>query len=196
MTMKKVLIFLLTVLLLLGLTACGSGEEADLSNQVITRTDKEESSAGTDSETEETEDSDVETSADAAADAFSFEIDGVTLTPGAALDLTVLPDASSVYTVESCAVEGTDNVYTYDAFEVTAYDDGSGEVIYSIYLTDPNITTAEGLALGDDLNRVTELYGSDYAENDTAVVYTKGDTQLSIILQDEVVISIEYLLVL
>ncbi len=198
--MKKVWVILLAALMLFALAACGSEAETDLSDQVITRTDEEDGSADAsaeaDAETEEPE-GDVETSVDAVtADVFSFETDGVALTPGTALDLTALPDAASVYTVESCAVEGMDNVYTYDTFEVTAYDDGSGEVIYSIYLTDPNVTTAEGLALGDDLSRVTELYGSDYAENDTAVVYTRGDTQLSIILQDEVVISIEYLLVL
>ncbi len=127
---------------------------------------------------------------------FYFETDGVTIIPGTALDLSVLPDANDTYTVPSCAIDGTDNVYMYDTFELTAYDEGNGEIIYSIYLTDANITTPEGLALGDDASRVTELYGEDYEESGTSITYTKGNTELIIILQNDVVVSIEYMVIL
>ncbi len=120
----------------------------------------------------------------------------MTLTPGEAFDASALPDADDVYTVPSCAVEGSDNVYNYTTFEVTAYDAGDGEVTYSIYLIDPNITTPEGLALGDGVDKVTELYGDGYEQDGTAMIYTRGETKLSIILQDDVVVSIEYLLIL
>ncbi len=79
---------------------------------------------------------------------------------------------------------------------VTAYDEGNGEIVYSIYFIDANITTTEGLALGDSRDDVLSLYGDDYEESGRALVYTKGNTQLSIILQDDVVISIEYMPVL
>ncbi|MCD7859465.1 MAG: hypothetical protein LUH51_04750 [Firmicutes bacterium] len=191
--MKK-MFTILTALLLLSLAACG--EQSDPADeQVITRASSAQEESAEASEPTLSEQAE-ENNVSLAAAAFSFEAEGVTLTPGEAFDSSALPEPVSTYTVPSCAVDGSDNVYTYETFELTAFDDGSGETIYSIYLLDPNVTTPEGLALGDTLARVTELYGEDYALDGTALTYTLGDTQLVIILQDESVISIEYLLVL
>ncbi|MCD8379736.1 MAG: hypothetical protein LUC95_05370 [Lachnospiraceae bacterium] len=200
--MKKLLTITLSAVLMISLAACGSSTAStDLSDQVITRsTDTEEA------ETEETveeavldevvEEEAQEADAVDESEPLYFEYEGVVILPGEALAASVLPPADSVYTVASCAIEGDDNVYNYTMFEVTAFDDGSGEVVYSIYFIDPNITTPQGLALGDSLSRVEELYGTNYVEDGTAVVYTREGTQLSIILQNEIVVSIEYLLVL
>jgi len=126
---------------------------------------------------------------------FAFTASGVELTPGAAFDPSVLPEAAFTYEVPSCAIEGTDLVYNYETFELTAYNDGTGPVIYSIFLVDANITTPEGLAIGDDAARVTELYGSEHQTADNQLTYTKGNTQLILLLQDDTVISIEYRMV-
>lgn len=128
-------------------------------------------------------------------DGFHFTYEGVELVPGAPFDPSALPEAESVFTVPSCAIEGTDNVYSYPALELTAYNDGSGEVIYSIYLTDADTPTEEGLYVGDELARVTELYGTDYTKNGDELSYTKGSTCLCLILNEETVVSIEYRMV-
>lgn len=196
--LKKFALLLAAALVLFALAAC-SGETAGNTNQVITRGASEDETNGDGTNANETDGSDTateNTEASSSDDAFYFETDGVTITPGTALDLSVLPDANDTYTVPSCAIDGTDNVYMYDTFELTAYDEGNGEIIYSIYLTDANITTPEGLALGDDASRVTELYGEDYEESGTSMTYTKGSTELIIILQNDVVVSIEYLVIL
>ncbi len=190
--MKKALVLAMTVMLAASVAACGSSESTDASEQVITRSEDDEE----DEESGEEEAVSAEEEESQEEGVFSFEVDGVTLTPGEAFDASVLPDADDVYTVPSCAVEGSDNVYNYTDFEVTAYDAGDGEVTYSVYLIDPNITTPEGLALGDSMDKVTELYGDDYEQDGTAMIYTRGETKLSIILQNDVVVSIEYLLVL
>ncbi|MCD8314510.1 MAG: hypothetical protein LUD44_02600 [Firmicutes bacterium] len=193
--LKKFALLLATSLVLTALAACSG--ETETTNQVITRgasedeTNEDTNANGTDAPDTATKNTD-----DASEEAFYFETDGVTITPGTALDLSVLPDANDTYTVPSCAIDGTDNVYMYDTFELTAYDEGNGEIIYSIYLTDANITTPEGLALGDDASRVIELYGEDYEESGTSMTYTKGSTELIIILQNDVVVSIEYLVIL
>lgn len=176
---------LLALLLILALAGCGAEEEpnADL---VITRA-PEESTEATEAAIEETE-----APEEKAAGPFAFEYEGVKLLPGMAFDASVLPKADSVYTVPSCALEGTDNVYNYTAFEITAFDDGYGEDVYSIYLMDPNVATPEGLALGDDEAKIVELYGEEFAQEGTAYVYTRESTILSIIVQDGAVISIEY----
>ena len=178
--MKKLITVLALLVLVFALAACGSEAEqnADL---VITRA------------TEESQSAEVENvQAEAVKEEFCFIAEGVELIPGADFDPTVLPEAASLYTVPSCAIEGTDNVYNYETFEITAYDDGTGEVIYSIYIIDPNITTPEGLALGDGLDRVLELYGDEYQMNGAAYDFYGTETMLSIIIQNEAVASIEY----
>ena len=127
-----------------------------------------------------------------AEEGFCFTLENVVLTPGAAYPADQLPAPLSVYTVPSCALDGTDNVYQFQTVEVTAFKDSSGEFIYSIFLTDANTPTAEGLYLGDSLDQVTTLYGSDYQRNGTEIRYQKGNTLLVILLQNDFVFSIEY----
>ena len=178
--MRKLIAIMAMLMLTFALTACGADAEmnADL---VITRATEE---------TEVVQEENVQ--AEAAKEEYCFVAEGVELIPGAAFDPAILPEAASLYTVPSCAIEGTDNVYNYESFEVTAYDDGTGEVIYSIYIIDPNTTTPEGLALGDGLDRVLELYGEGYQLNGTAYDFYGTETMLSIIIQNEAVASIEY----
>lgn len=184
--MKKLTAILLALVLVLSLAACGA-EENPNEDLVITRAPEAE---GTEAPAEGGEEA-------PAADEgmFTFQFEGVELIPGAAFDPAALRDATSVYEVPSCAIEGTDNVYNYDTFEITAYDDGTGEVIYSIYFLDSSLTTTEGLALGDDEAKVTELYGEDYEVDGTAYVYTRTDSQLFVIVENGSVVSIEYRMV-
>ena len=178
--MKKLIALLLAVLMVAALAACGAEPPKTTEPAAQERTDP----------TKTTEPGVTDPAP--AEEVFSFTYEGVELVPGAAFDPAQLPEADSVFEVPSCAIEGTDNVYSYPPFELTAYNDGTGEVIYSIYLLDANTPTAEGLYVGDDLARVTELYGSDYTENDTELTFTKGNTTLNLILDGETVISIEY----
>lgn len=179
--MKKLIALLLAVLMMVTLVACGT--------QTPDPTEPSEQQQQTDpTQPQNTQPAQPE-------EVFSFTYEGVELIPGAAFDHSVLPEADSVFEVPSCAIEGTDNLYSYPPFELTAYNDGTGEVIYSIYLLDANTPTPEGLYLGDDLARVTELYGTDYVENDTELTFTKGNTTLNLLLDGETVISIEYRMV-
>ena len=174
--MKKLIALLLAVLMLAALTACDTQPTDPKS-------------------TTPTDNSDTTRPTNPKEDGFFFTYEGVKLVPGAAFDPAVLPEADSVFTVPSCAIEGTDNVYSYPVLELTAYNDGSGEVIYSIYLTDADTPTDEGLYVGDDLARVTELYGTNYTQDGSELTFTKGSTTLCLILNDESVISIEYRMV-
>lgn len=176
--MKKILALLLAAMMLLSLAACAG----QAPNQGDTSKPDQEEVTTEPSAEEEKDDEGV----------FSYIADGVELVPGQPFDPSVLPETDNVFQVPSCAIEGTDNVYGYEAFELTAYDDGTGEVIYSIYLVDSNACTTEGLYMGDDLARVTELYGTDYVENDTELIYTKGHTALHLLMDGDFVISIEY----
>ncbi|MGN1002850.1 MAG: hypothetical protein ACI4PC_08775 [Oscillospiraceae bacterium] len=183
--------------MLLSLTACGSGDASE--EQMITRPKDaeavilEETKSPAPAEAAPAETASAQkASAPAAAESYIFFASGVELVPGTVFDPGILPEPDSVSEVPSCAIEGTDNVYNYGTFELTAFDDGTSEVIYSILLTDPNITTTEGLALGDSADKVVELYGEGYTQQGNAYVFTAGAQSLYIILQGQSVVSIEY----
>lgn len=176
--MKKLFCMFLSLLLLVSLTACGGAPA----------TDSPETTEGTQTVTEKDE-------VIAPQEGYAFTISEVSLTPGAEFDAAALPEADSTFEIESCAGQGTDTVYSYPEAEVTVFNDGTKGVIYSIYLLDPNAATPEGLYLGDDLATAQTLYGTDYAEEDTELVYTKGVSQLRIMVEDEVVSAIEYRLI-
>lgn len=124
---------------------------------------------------------------------FGFLYEGVTLIPGEVFDQSVLGEFSNVSEVPSCAFDGNDRVYNYELFELTAYIDGEEERIYSIYFNDPNLLTTEGLSMGDTVDDMKSLYGEEYKMVGTSYEYTRGDTVLSIIVnQNDAVTSIEY----
>lgn len=184
--MKKLTVILLTSAMLLSLAACSNhaadGQPAGTTTHPMQPTGSEDTTSTADTAVNPGQTETV----------FGLTFANVKLVPGAAFDATALPEAASVMEVPSCAFEGTDNAYNYEAFELTAYDEGAGEIIYSIYLLDPNTSTDEGLYLGDSLERAKELYGTDYAEDGTQITFTRGETTLNLILQDTTITSIEY----
>ncbi len=124
-------------------------------------------------------------------DYYFFQVGTVELIPGKPFDADALPEPVAVSQIPSCAFEGTDNVYTYEAFEIIAYEKAGVEYLYSVYILDPNLTTAHGLALGDPEARVDEIYGTDFLANGTERRYRKADTELAVILMNGTVQSIE-----
>lgn len=180
--MKKLISILLTAVLLLTITACTEnalgGKPSNPQNP----------NPGNGQQSGDPGTGDPETN----PEGFGLTFSEVKLVPGAAFDASKLPEADSVSQVPSCAFDGTDNAYNYGAFELTAYNEGNGEIIYSIYLLDANTATDEGLYLGDTLSRAEELYGNTYEKVGTQVTYTKGNTLLILILQEDSIVSIEY----
>ena len=181
--MKKIFALVLALAMTLCLCACGGSGNADA----------EIGGGGAQGGSVDMGEAKVETKEEETKDEgyFAFTFEGVELVPGKSFDASVLPEAQSVFTVPSCAQQGTDNLYNYGTIEVTAYNGGDGEVVYSIFFIDANITTNEGLALGDTKDKVIELYGEDYTDNGSEFTYRKGDTLLVIIFQNDVVFSID-----
>lgn len=198
--MKRILAILLAVALLTALVGCGEAEQPkDTQVQTTaapvvetTNAPAEETTAAPEEETTAAAEETTAPAQTADGDVFSFTYQGVTLVPGNAFDSAALPEAESVFEVPSCAIEGTDNVYSYGEIEVTAFNDGSGEVIYSVYIVDANTPTAEGLYIGDTMDHVIAAYGEDYTQENGQVTYQKGNTQLVIILDGDYVGSIDF----
>ena len=162
--MKKWIAMLLALTLAAGMTACG-GAPAETPKTTDPAQSQEEvtQSAGD-------------------GKVYSFTLADFQLIPGVDFDPADLPEADSVFEVPSCAIEGTDNLYDYGTVEVTAFNDGDGEIIYSVYIKD----------IGDTLEQVNSIYGTDRTENGNELVYTAGKTLLVIIVENDTVTSIEF----
>jgi len=121
--MKRIFVLILALVTVLCLCACGGGNaDAEIIGGGAQGGSVDMGQAPEDAK-EETADEGV----------YSFTFEGTELIPGEKFDASVLPEAQNVFTVPSCALEGTDNVYSYGTIEVTAYNEGEGEYIYSVY---------------------------------------------------------------
>ena len=179
------------------LAGCGQAvPAANLPQNITLGTDGSQSDAETDGnkENEVTQESEAldQGKQNEEKGEFIFLYEGVALIPGEAFEQSVLGECSEVSEVPSCAFDGNDMVYNYETFELTAYIDEKEERIYSIYFIDPNLPTTEGLCMGDTVDDMKSLYGENYEIVGTSYDYTRGDTVLSVITRNDVVVGIEY----
>lgn len=103
-----------------------------------------------------------------------------------------LGDANSYFEAPSCAFEGIDKMYTYNGFEVDTYPLKDGDHISTVIFKDDTVTTAEGIGIGDSIEKVKETYGGDAADENGMLVYDKDGMQLCFIVEGGRVISVEY----
>ncbi len=108
--------------------------------------------------------------------------------------LKALGDPRSTYEAPSCALDGMDVVYTYPGFEVLTYvmDDGEAK-ISGVVLRDDTVETAEGICIGSSKADVQAAYGN-IEEGAANLRVTKGNCELLVILTDDAVSSIQYLM--
>ncbi len=106
--------------------------------------------------------------------------------------LKALGEPLSYFEAASCAFDGLDKTYTYSGFEICTRPDGDKDYVNSIRLTDDSVTTSEGIYIGCTVEDVLEKYG-DGTNTATLISYTDNNTTLNFILQNGIVVSIEYL---
>lgn len=94
----------------------------------------------------------------------------------------------------SCAFEGSDFCYYYYGFQLNAHgNDVDNAVIYSIYISDDSVESVEGAYVGMSTDEIHSIYGDyDALEGESTYIYYKGDTKLSIICSDGIVLAIVY----
>lgn len=93
---------------------------------------------------------------------------------------------------ESCAFQGMDKVYTYGSVVINTYPEDGKDYVLTIELKDDTITTAEGVYIGSSKDDVVAAYGTAVSETEVALVYEKGDCQLTFFFEDNCVTNITY----
>ena len=183
----KVLSILLGLAVLASLAACGDGAAESPSQPGVSPTG---SAAASDPAGEQTAGTQSYRT-----DIFSFVVNGteITVDENMADVLAALGEPQSYFEAESCAFDGLDKTYTYAGFIITTRPDKDQDFISSIRLTDDSSTTREGAYIGCGAEQIRAIYGDPENDLESAFFYTKGASMLSFILEDDAVVSIEYL---
>lgn len=126
------------------------------------------------------------------ATGFTLVYQGVNLLPGTEFKASSLTEEAVYSEIESCAFEGMDKIYTYADFEITTSDINEKEAIYSVYFLTDNISTTEGIKITDEKNQMLEKYGNPDSNLDNQYVYSKDQTELYFIIENDIITSIEY----
>jgi hypothetical protein len=103
-----------------------------------------------------------------------------------------LGDPLDYFESESCAFKGLDKVYYYSGFELTTYPLDDVDYISTIDFKDDTVSTKEGIFIGSSLDDVKAAYGEDYKEENGFYTYTKGDSTLTFIMENDAVTAITY----
>lgn len=179
------------------LTACGS-KPAEQTTTAAETAQAQAPAAGAAEATEATEAADAaagtEAAAPAAAGKYTFVYKGtnIDVKAEAAAICDALGEAKSYTEETSCAFDGLDKNYTYTSFIMTTYPDGDKDRVNSITLLDDTVSTADGICIGDSKEKVEEVYGADAFNGVNAYIMTEGDAQLTIIIDNDKVSSIQY----
>ncbi len=176
--MKKILTLILALCMVLTMAACG-GSEAPAGN------------AGTNTPAGSTADPGT-------GENYTFDYKGVKLElyADAAPVIAALGEPTKYSETASCAFDGLDKNYYYGNLYIDTYPEGDKDHIYGWWFADDTLTTAEGIYIGATQAEVEKAYGADTFNGTNAYVVKKGEGNLTVIMKDGVVNSIQYAIIL
>lgn len=193
--MKKFL-GLFIALGIVGLSGCGDSEkviEGEVQNVV---TGAESVAAEVSATTAEIQEADAQPATASALDndgyVFVFQETEVKIDADASEIIAQLGEPLSYFEAPSCAFQGLDKIYTYNGFEMDTYPVEDKDYVSAIIFKDDSVATAEGVGIGDSMEKMEQSYGSDSTKEDGVVVYSRDGMKLCFILKDNEIISVEY----
>ena len=130
-------------------------------------------------------------------DSYSFVYNGTTIAlhaPAAPI-IEALGEAKTYSESTSCAFEGLDKQYGYGSFYLETYPLGDKDYVYGWYFVDDMVENAEGICIGSTKADVEAAYGAENYNGTNAFEMTKGSGKLTVILENDVVTSVQYVIV-
>lgn len=130
-----------------------------------------------------------------AVEGYTFEVAGVSI--GIGEDFAQYKDVlgeAAMSESASCANAGMDRRFSYKGYTIMTNCEAGSDVDYvtHIELKDDTVKTPEGVSIGDDAAKVSELYGEATEGDDKKLIYVKGEMRLIFLLTDNKVSSIQY----
>ena len=137
---------------------------------------------------------DGEGDASVSSDSYKFSYSGTTVQVNTDVSavLAAFGDEYTYYESNSCAYQGLDKIYTYPLFVIYTYPDGDRDMISSVEIKADVISTEEGIRIGASRDDVTAAYGNDFQDAGNVIKYTKGESVLSFVFENDEVSGIVY----
>ena len=178
--MKKLSLFLVVVILLLG--GCGNEKStaADTGNSssknVATGTSKASDDASK-------------------AKGYVFENKGIIIAMNAEVAPVIksLGKAKEYFEAPSCAFQGLDKTYTYSGFELHTYEIDKIDYVASVIFLDDSVNTKEGISLNADKKDILKAYGDKFTEKAGSYIYELDKSKITFLFENDKVTSIEYM---
>ncbi len=192
--MKKWLVVLCVASAVSVMSGCGASDEKVISASTSTVESQGDAVTGEAEDVQVQEDVTQEEQEEMVQKGYLFEYGDVVVSidANAAPVVEALGEPVSYFEAASCAFEGLDKMYTYNSFEVDTYPVEGKDYVSAVILMDDSITTGEGVAIGESRSRVEEIYGTEYEEQGSMMVYHKDGMKLQFVLEGDMVTSIQY----
>lgn len=135
------------------------------------------------------------TDKDAQMTTFSIKYNNVEIVPGTEFAEDAIKEEYELSEIPSCAFDGIDKVYTYSNVEIIVAEIEGKNTVYSVYFLNDEEQTEEGIKISDSKELMIEKYGEQYEQTlENKYTYVKGKVELSFIIENEIITSIEYTL--
>ena len=183
--MKKFAVIMLAIIMVIAL--CGCGDDPGKSN----------SSNNSNSSPADNSANTVPSGDPSGEPKYELIYGGVNVFPGCEYDEKALSALEPAFSeIPGCALGTTDKLYTFADVELQVAEMSGKEVVYSAYFISMDLSTPEGVSIGTTKDKVLEAYGKDYTTLGDQMTYTLDGVTLNIIVQNDMVTSIEYTMIL
>ncbi len=128
------------------------------------------------------------------ASGYQFDYNGVAIhmNDNAEPIVDALGTPMEYFEAPSCAFQGLDKIYYYGGFQLSTYPGSDGDYISAVEFTDDSVSTKEGICLGDSREKIVDAYGNGYTENSASLIYTKGNSNLTFLMEENAAAAIHY----
>ena len=129
---------------------------------------------------------------------FTFTYNGTKITLGAeaAPIIDALGEPRSYTEEPSCAFDGLDKTYYYGSFYLSTYPMDSKDYVYSIWFADDSVATEDGIRIGSTQAQVEAIFGTNCFNGTNSYMQSKGESKVVYLLEDGLIKSIQYELIL
>ena len=130
-------------------------------------------------------------------DSFTFTYKGTKIALHAPAEqvIAALGDPLEYSESTSCAFDGLDKSYKYASFYLETYPIGDKDYVYGWWFVDDLVETDEGICIGSTKADVDAAYGAENFNGSNAYTVKKGSGVLTIILEKDVVSSVQYAII-
>lgn len=130
----------------------------------------------------------------AEAENFQFDYHGVSIPihGKASPILAKLGEPRGYTETASCAFDGVERTYFYGSFYLSTYPQDGESYISGIWFVDDQVETQENLRIGSSREDVEAALGTDCSADGNSFTCTRGNSRLTILLENNVVTAIRY----